>query len=137
MELWDLYTADRTLTGQQIERGQKVEKGKGLWAITGGSVIAGENSEQGLIREIDEELGIQLTFNEDFKIWDSYAKYDCIFDIWVLRWTDKYEKLKIVPGEEVSDYKWASKEDIFNMIENGNFHDYKKEYFNTIFNFQY
>lgn len=166
MELWDLYTANRTLTGKQIERGkqlpkatyhlvihfwavnmnneyliqqrsQKVEKGKGLWAITGGSVTTGENSQQGLIREIEEELGLQLTFNSDFQLWDSYLHSDCIFDIWVLKWTEKYHSQNIIPGEEVSHYKWVSKETILEMIDKGLFHDYKQKYFDSIFKFRW
>lgn len=89
MELWDLYTADRELTGQTHIRGEKIpadrfhlvvhawivnQKGEYLisqraasrptlplkWECVGGSVLAGETSLQGAIREVKEEVGIDL-----------------------------------------------------------------------------
>ena len=81
MELWDLYTENRTPTGKTLVRGEKVPAGyyhlvvhvwiqnvKGeylisqrsasrptcplMWECVGGSVITGENSLEGAIREV-------------------------------------------------------------------------------------
>ena len=88
MELWDLYDKNRNLTGKTHIRGEKIEKGfhhlvveiwtintKGkilltqrhpnknhglLWECTRGAVTAGENSIEGAIRELYEEIGLKV-----------------------------------------------------------------------------
>ena len=84
-ELWDLYDSSRKKTGVAVERGQTIPEGsyhlvvsvwimnsKGefllsqrhpdkpyplYWECTGGSVLAGESSLEGPVREVREELG--------------------------------------------------------------------------------
>ena len=87
-ELWDVYDKNRNLTGKTIARGEymtedeyhlvvqvwiKNDENKWLiskraatksqalkWEPTGGSVLAGEGSKDGALREVKEELGISL-----------------------------------------------------------------------------
>lgn len=87
-ELWDVYDKDRNITGKTVERGTymaddeyhlvvqiwiKNDENKWLiskraphkrhglkWEPTGGSVVAGETSVQGALREVKEEVGIVL-----------------------------------------------------------------------------
>ena len=86
-ELWDIYDSDRNPTGRVEPRGRLVigdyhlvvhiwlmnEKGEILvtqraqnnpwglfWETTGGSVLAGETSLQAAVREVREEVGIQV-----------------------------------------------------------------------------
>jgi hypothetical protein len=89
MEKWDLYNAKREKSGITVCRGEIIPKGlyhlsvsawivnqQGqyllsqrhpkkqyplYWECTGGSVLSGETSLQGAIREVKEELGILLT----------------------------------------------------------------------------
>ena len=89
MELWDLYTRDRRLTGETHIRGEKlpperyhlvvhvwIRNSRGEWLISqraasrptfplmwecvGGSVTTGEDSLTGAIREAKEEVGVDL-----------------------------------------------------------------------------
>ena len=89
MELWDLYNENREIIGEHI-RGKKLPastfhlvvhvwiknpKGKYLisqrsknrpthplkWECVGGAVLKGENSLQCALREVKEEVGIDLT----------------------------------------------------------------------------
>ena len=88
MEFWDLYNDKREKTGRIHERGKALPEGyyhlcvsvwlvnrKGefllsqrhpdkeyplCWECTGGSVLAGESSLDGALREVKEELGITL-----------------------------------------------------------------------------
>lgn len=92
MELWDVYNADRVLTGKTMVRGEPIQKGHchlvvhacifnkkgqmliqqrqlskrgwpGRWDITaGGSAIHGETSRMAIEREVFEELGLKLDF---------------------------------------------------------------------------
>lgn len=88
MEKWDLYNAKREKTRLTMQRGENIPKGlyhlvvsawivnqQGqyllsqrhpdkqyplYWECTGGAVLSGENSLQGAVREVKEELGITL-----------------------------------------------------------------------------
>ena len=94
MEKWDLYNAKREKSGITVCRGEIIPKGlyhlsvsawivnqQGqyllsqrhpkkqyplYWECTGGSVLSGETSLQGAIREVKEELGILLTPGASF-----------------------------------------------------------------------
>lgn len=90
MELWDLYTEDRNITGKTHTRGEELPDNLYhlvvhvwiknsdekylisqrsanrpncplMWECVGGSVTQGENSRQGAIRETLEEVGIDLS----------------------------------------------------------------------------
>lgn len=89
IEIWDLYTEDRKLLGKDHIRGEQlpdngyhlvvhvwIRNSKGEYLISkrsdnrphhpsmfecvGGSVLKGENSLQGAIREAKEEVGVEL-----------------------------------------------------------------------------
>ena len=89
-EMWDIYDINRKKTGRLAKRDgyefkegeyhivvtaiimnsknelliskRAAKKGFGLmWEFNGGSVLAGETSLEGIIREIKEELGIEFT----------------------------------------------------------------------------
>lgn len=92
MEKWDLYNAEREKTGLTIQRGGNIPKGLYhlvvsawivnqhgqyllsqrhpdkqyplYWECTGGAVLSGENSLQGAVREVKEELGIALALEK-------------------------------------------------------------------------
>lgn len=86
MELWDLYDADRRLTGRTARRGEALPAGcyhlivdvlflnsrgetllqrrakdkdilPDIWSLTGGSALAGEDSAAAMTRETEEEMG--------------------------------------------------------------------------------
>lgn len=89
MELWDIYDKNKNKTGKVIQRGellkedeyhlivhiwiknsnnefliqQRSERVKNplVWCATGGSVVAGEDSYTGMLREVKEELGIDIS----------------------------------------------------------------------------
>mgnify|MGYP000511669509 CR=1 FL=1 len=93
----------------------------GLWDVSvGGSVITGESSSQAAARETFEELGISLdekdlraaftiNFNEGFDDCYLVEKNISIEDV-------------VIKEDEVSDVRWATKEEILNILsktENG------------------
>lgn len=91
MEMWDIYDKDKKLTGRQMERNNWTLKddeyhltvlgvierrdGKylitqraadkawaaGWWEVSGGGVMAGETSEQAVMREVLEETGLDVS----------------------------------------------------------------------------
>lgn len=112
---------------RSIER----EPMSGEWAATGGSVISGERSEQGAIRELQEELGIKIKENE-LKFITRIVRKNSIVDIWMVGVDIAIESLNL-QKEEVMDAKWVTEEEFKEMIAKGQFHNYGKEYFKYIF----
>lgn len=94
---------------------QATKRNNFKWAIPGGHVLANENGEQGLKRELKEELGIE---NIKIKHIDTtkfpYNNY--IFNIYSTEDKINLSNLKLQP-EEVIQVKWYSKEEILNLIK--------------------
>ncbi|EOR20395.1 MULTISPECIES: NUDIX domain-containing protein [Clostridium] len=152
MELWDIYDKNRLLTGRTIERGNKLKKGDfhlvvhvcifnsknemliqqrqpwkegwpNMWDITvGGSALAGEDSIEAAERETLEEIGYKINlsnerpfFTINFEVgFDDYYLVEKEIDIESL--TLQYEEVKAV--------KWASREEVLQLIEEGKFINY-------------
>lgn len=159
MEYWDIYDKNKNKTGKIIQRGQRLlddeyhlivhiwiknSEGKFLiqqrsekvknplvWSATGGSVVAGEDSYSGALREMKEELGIDLS-NEKGHLFDSSLyeednqKYWC--DTYLYFIDLDVEKLQL-QKEEVKQAKYEKMEVIKQMMNDGDFfiYDYLDE----------
>ena len=161
MEKWDVYDKDRNKIEKQITRGDAMEpnelhvvvhvcifnsKGQmliqqrqpfkqgwsNLWDITcGGSAVAGDTSQQAASRELFEELGIRYDFNNmrpqftiNFELgFDDYYLIECDIDLNELT----------LQQEEVQAVKWASQEEIINLIEDGTFIPYYESVIGFLF----
>lgn len=158
MELWDIYDKDRNDTGRTIVRGEKLKEGEyhlvihvwiinnegkfliqkrastvqvwpNMWAMTGGSAIRKENSHDACAREVYEELGIKLDM-EKAKVFFTKLRQDKITDVWVIRQDFLIDEC-ILQKEEVSDAKWASKDEVKKLIEEKKFINY--DYIDKLF----
>ena len=99
----------------------------GKWAFTGGMVDKGETSLNGAVRELKEELGIEVTEEKmDFII--SFKREHVFVDVWLLQYDIAIEDL-ILQREEVSEAKWVSISELNRMIEDGSFVKSTKLYF--------
>ena len=139
MELRDLYDENKELTGETIYKGQDVPKGRyyitvvvfiqnsknefliqkrvkkkdGKWATTGGHPVSGETSNQGIITEIKEELGVDIV-KENIKLFKTIKTEDDFVDIYYLKEDIDIKKIKI-QKEEVEDVKWATIDEMNKM----------------------
>ena len=154
MELWDIYDKNRRKTGKTMERGSSFKDGgyhlvvhicifssrgemlvqqrqpfksgwSNLWDVTvGGSAVAGDSSETAAGRELLEEIGYTKDFSNirpNFTL-----NFENGFDDFYLVEADaEIEKLRL-QYEEVQRVKWASQEEIFRMIDSGEFIPYYK-----------
>jgi isopentenyldiphosphate isomerase len=161
MEAWDLYTKDRERTGKTIFRGEKIPEGyyrlvvhvcifnhsgqmlvqkrqtcknrwPGLWDLSiGGHVIVGESTQQAGEREMLEELGhsislqdkrpaLTLTFGNGFD------------DMYTLEEDLALEELSL-QKEEVSEIRWATREEVMQMIDDDIFIPYHKSLIELLF----
>lgn len=149
MEIWDTYDADRNKTEEKMVRGDAFDNGQlhlivhlclfnsskmmliqqrqsdkigwaDKWDLTvGGSALSGETSQAALERESLEELGIEIDLKQVRP--HLTINYDHGFeDIYLLEKDIAIEDLSL-QQEEVQAAKWATKEDILTMIEDGAF----------------
>lgn len=155
-EYWDIYDKDRRLTGRTVERGKPMKQdeyhivveaiiinSKGeyliskrtpnkhfplMWEFTGGSVLAGEDSLSGAVREAKEELGVELDkasatlFKTGIRQYRSLPDFN---DIWVFRFDCDIDDV-VLNENETCDAKWATAAEIRKMIKNGEFVEYKE-----------
>ena len=148
MEIFDLYTRDRIPTGKTMVRGNKPPKDTyrmvvhlailngnkmliqrrsfeskswtGMWDIScGGSALAGEKSFEAMQRETYEELGLNIEFSNIRPFSTTY--FDEGFDDLYVIEKDVDLKDLVLQKEEVCDAKWATKEEIKDMIVSGEF----------------
>lgn len=160
MELWDILNFKGERTGQTAVRGnsalksdefhlvvhiwpvndygsiliQKRSKTKrmmpNMWAATGGAAISGESSFTAAARELYEELGIPSS-EESLKFVTRIKRRNSFVDIWTINTTAKVPQLKLQKSE-VAEAKWVNKATLMNMIQNGEYHNYGREYFENI-----
>ena len=147
-ELWDIYDINKKKIGRTAERNvYKFKEGEyhivvtgiimnsnneiliskrdehkkfGLmWECNGGSILAGETSLEGIIRELKEELGIEFSKKE--AIFLKEIRKDKVppdfKDLWLFR---KNVDLKDItfPDGEVIDAKWVTIHEFIRMYEN-------------------
>ncbi len=103
----------------------------GEWAATGGAAIAGENSFAAAGRELFEELGISSDKDKLIKL-ARIKRRNSILDIWVITSELPAERLAL-QRSEVAEAKWVTEAELRRMIEKGEFHNYGKEYFESVF----
>lgn len=160
-EMWDLYSASGEKLGRQTVRGRNSlkmgeyhlvvhiwivsSKGEfliqrradtkklmpGEWAATGGAVISGEEPFDAARRELFEELGIKSDKNTLKKLLH-LKRRNSLLDVFIITTDIKAENLTLQKSE-VAEAKWVSKDTLRSMINNGKYHNYGNEYFNSVF----
>lgn len=144
MEKWDLYTKRREKTGKEHIRGEKIPKGfyhlvvhvwirncKGeflisqrsanrptcplMWECVGGSVIMGESSIDGALREVKEEVGLDLE-PEAGKLLFTKVRESDIVDVWLFEY-DGGLHLGDATTDEVADCRWMTVSEIRKLYE--------------------
>lgn len=151
IELWDLYDVCMEKTEKTHIRGQKVpadyyhlvvhiypinKEGKlliqkradslllkpGIWAATGGAVIAGESLWEGCQRELKEEVGIVAT-KENSELVTIFRRIDHFTSVWLVHTDIPFNQIQL-QKEEVSEVKWVSIEELKQMVKQGLYWNY-------------
>ena len=165
METWDVYDKDRKLTDKQMNRGDTFgqdayhlvihvclfnqlgemliqqrhpnkEDWKNMWDITvGGSAKTGETSQRAAEREVKEEIGYTLDLQNMRPSLTVNFEYG--FDDYYLIETDLNIKNLTLPTEEVKQVRWASKNEIINMISEGLFIPYHEPLIALLFDMRF
>lgn len=161
MELWDLYDVNRKKTNQTWVRGEMLQPGAyhlvvhvcvfdsngnmliqqrqpfkegwpNMWDLTvGGSAVAGDTSQTAAQRELYEEIGLDLDFQQvrPHLTINFERGFD---DIYLIEKNVPLQTLTL-QYEEVQNVKWASKNEILAMIRNGEFIPYYESLIQLLF----
>ena len=151
MEIWDIYDCNRVRTGRKHIRGKPMLDGDyhivvhvwiqnshgeflitkrtpnkeypNLWECTGGSAVTGDTSLDAALREVKEETGLTLDARNG-RVIVSYRrekhKMADFCDVWLFKQDFDIAEIVLQQGE-TCDAKWATHEEIRNMIETGEF----------------
>lgn len=145
MEIWDLYNEQRQIIGEHIRGTELPENGFHLvvhvwiknsdgqylmtqrsrnkptfplmWECVGGSVIKGEDSLTSALREVEEEVGLQLSPDGGKLLLTQIRKtinnkrYNDIVDVWLFTY-DGLVSLENATTDEVEQFKWMDKSEI-------------------------
>lgn len=94
----------------------------GVWATTVGYILAGEDSLAGAIREVQEELGIQLS-PDQLRQFRRHTMGNHVEDIWLAKVVGNVIGVPGL-GPDVADWKWISKVELEQMVNCGDFFRY-------------
>lgn len=89
----------------------------GLWSCTGGHIRHGETPEEGCLREVREELGIDADLRRGEKVME-YCGSRAYHDIWLFRQNIPLAALSLDP-EEVCDAQWFTIEEVRALMRQG------------------
>ena len=103
----------------------------GEWAATGGAAISGEDSYTAANRELYEELGIPSNKQTLIKL-ARIKRRNSLLDVWFINTNIQESRLRL-QQDEVAEARWVSRDVLKEMIKNGEFHNYGKEYFDILF----
>ena len=163
-EIWDLYNENRELLGKDHIRGEQlpidgyhlvvhvwIRNSKGeylisqrsanrpthplMWECVDGSVVKGEDSLQGVLREVKEEVGIDLLPEKGQVVLSDIKKIEFgkvankIVDVWLFDYDGEVD-LGNATTDEVAQVAWMNREQIKKLFEHNMFVD-TLEYFFT------
>lgn len=159
-EVWDLYNSKKQLTGKTMLRGEEIPAGmyhlavhiwpvnkKGeflvqkrsatvqwkpnIWAVTGGSAVAGEDALAAARRELREELGYDALAEEmrEIACLRRSNSFCSIYTIIIDQPADSFSLQK----EEVSEVRWCSADKVSRMVGEGMLYNYGDSYFRLLF----
>ena len=153
MEIWDLYNERRELTGRDHVRGEAIPNGyyhlvvhvwiknsRGeylisqrsadrptyplKWECVGGSVLKGEDSLSGALRETKEEVGLSLSRNDGKLVRSVVGRiingvvYSDIVDVWLFEYDGSVD-LRAATTKEVTQTIWLKKPAIKELFDHG------------------
>ena len=163
-EIWDLYNENRELLGKDHVRGEQlpidgyhlvvhvwIRNSKGqylisqrsanrptnplMWECVDGSVVKGEDSLQGVLREVKEEVGIDLLPEKGQVVLSDIKKIEFgkvvnkIVDVWLFDYDGEVD-LGNATMDEVAQVAWMNREQIKELFDANMFVD-TLEYFFT------
>jgi len=162
MEKWDILDQNGEKTGKTMERGEcgdgvyhrvvhvclfstkgglliqkrtsTKEVWPGFWDVSaGGSVLAGEDSRTAAMREMKEELGLDIALSHPaLTMYSAHA-----IDDYYIVVQDLHRDALILQESEVEEVRGANERDIREMIKDGTFIPYHVNLIKLLFDLRY
>lgn len=114
-------------------RSETVRWKPGMWSVTGGCALSGEDERAAARRELWEELGYRAAEHELRHI-ATLKRVNSFCGVFAL-FTDLQAQEFILQREEVSAVAWKSREQIERMLSEGTLHHYGSAYFKRLFDY--
>lgn len=162
-EIWDLYDGHGEKTGKTMVRGEPIpagfyhigvhiwpmnDKGElliqrrsmnvqwkpGIWAVTGGSAVSGEEPLAAARRELHEELGYDAA-NEEMRFIARLRRSNSYCYVYAVR-INQSESDFSLQKEEVSAVRWCSPQRLMQMVSEGSMYNYGDAYYKLLLDFQ-
>ena len=137
----DLYSFDGEKTGKTYFKGEPIPSGfypmvvmiaiqnskgeflmqkrvaskGGDWGVTGGHPKAGQSCDEGIITEVEEELGVDIS-SQELEVFDYGCDGKDCYKMYYTKMDLDLSKLKI-QEEELSEVRWFSIEELQAMVE--------------------
>ena len=127
VHIWIVDEAGRLLIQR---RADDLKLMPGVWAVTGGSALAGEDGETAARRELREELGIETAAGE-LQSLGRLRRRNSFCSLWLLRREVALDALRL-QKEEVADAAWVEWDRLMEMVRSREFHHYGDVYFHYI-----
>ena len=150
-EIWDVYDSERRPKGRTHRRADPLAPGDyhlvvyawllnsrgeylitkrspnkgfpGLWECTGGSAVSGDDSLAAAVREVKEEIGLDVDPKNGAVVHTSVG-HGAIGDTWLFRQDFDLRDVKLQENE-TSDAKYATADEIRRMIKIGEFCEFE------------
>ncbi|MBA2872213.1 8-oxo-dGTP diphosphatase [Anoxybacillus calidus] len=93
-----------------VQRAKDDEIGGGTWELVGGKIEFGEDLETALLREIKEEVGLDVTVEKI--LYATTFKTDPTRQVVILTYLCRSNNREVVLSKEHMDYRWSTKEQL-------------------------
>ena len=109
-----------------IKRAKDDEVGAETWECVGGKIEFGEALEDALIREVKEEVGLNITV--DRLLYATTFKTDPTRQVVILTYLCKNYDGEVILSAEHVDYQWVTKEALKQLLHPDIIRDFEKNY---------
>jgi 8-oxo-dGTP diphosphatase len=114
-----------------VQRANDDEIGGGTWELVGGKIEFGEDLETALVREIKEEVGLDVTV--DKILYATTFKTDPTRQVVILTYLCRSNSRDVVLSKEHIDYRWSTKEQLRLLLTPEIISDFEK---NNVFSLE-
>ena len=116
VHIWVVNSKGEFLLQQRLATAKKLPN---MWGQIGGGAQSGETSWDACVRECSEEMGLTPTLENSILV-GTWKRLNDFVDVWLVYSDVNVNDLKLQPSE-VQNAKWASRQDIEQMQQNGTF----------------
>ena len=131
--VWIINDKDEILIQQRLSTAKNCPN---MWETTSGGALEGDDALSGVLRELEEELGIKAN-KDDLRFIGSYARVNDFVEVFLLKSNISISELKL-QEDEVQAVKWVTIKEFEQIVSEGQASDTGffifKEYYEKFYN---